>query len=114
MHDGHAHPGNSVVYEPKFLGGCSGQINRPAADKGPTIVDAHHHCPTVAEILDFDPRAERQAAVGRGQSAGDYVLAAGGQTAQPIPGRNTALAPNGGAAAEYEPKTPQTGGEDIA
>ena len=76
---------------PIFCGRPTGEVDHPAADEGPAIVDAHDHRAAIAEIVDPDTGPEGKAAMGSGERIGIHPFAARRLGAHTVPGRLAAL-----------------------
>ena len=89
VHDLQRHVGRAA--HAQSAGGATRQIDDAAAHEGTAIVDANDHRAAGPPVLDADPGAERQAAMGGGQSVGVETLAVRGAMTASIPGGRSAL-----------------------
>jgi hypothetical protein len=90
--NGHPHIGDPRSDYADAGGGGLRQVDDPAADEGAAVVDADHNRPPIREVLDQDPRAERQRPVRRRELLWVHPLAIGGLVGwQGIPGSVAAL-----------------------
>ncbi len=88
---GDAHRGGARADHAELLGGAAGQVDHPAADEGPAVVDAHDHRTAIGEIVDPDVGAEGKAAMGCRERIGIHLFSARRPGAHAVPGRLAAL-----------------------
>ena len=75
----------------ELLGGAACNIDNPAANEGPAIVDAHDHRAAILEIFDPDLGPKRKTAVGCREHSGIHPFPARCPGAQAVPGSLAAL-----------------------
>jgi hypothetical protein len=68
-----------MALEVEGLGYAIRYIDNSAIHDGPTVIDADHDRPPVAEVGDFDPAAQRQGRMGGGKVIHIVKFPAGGR-----------------------------------
>ena len=83
---GHADIGVASADKAKAASRTLGEIEHPASDEGPTIIDAHNHGFAIALVRDLDSGTERQGAMSGGESGRVHPFTGSGSGMKGVPG----------------------------